>query len=223
MKSVKGMSLRSLALAFLIGTPGLSCLAQGMKHDNSPDMQAIHRMFANSDKIKRTVKQTPNGVITLTESSDPTVAAMIQEHVAAMHARLKKHQPIRAWDPLFAEIFKRADKIKLDVTNTKNGVRITESSDDPYTVKIIRADARAVSDFVKEGMAGMAKRHEVPGAAVHNTPKFLGKGDGVSTCPVTGEPVDKRMKAVINGRTVYFCCASCISVVKKNPDLYVRP
>ena len=110
-----------------------------------------------------------------------------------------------------------------DVTNTARGVRITESSDDPYTVKIIHTHAGAVSDFVKDGMGGMAKRHEIPGAVVQKTVKFLGKGNGVTTCPVTGEPVDKSMKATINGRTIYFCCASCIAVVTKNPNLYLTP
>jgi YHS domain-containing protein len=229
MTSVKAICLRSLVLAFLAGAPGLYAAAQdngtmqGMKHENSPDMQTIHRIFAETGKIKRTVKQTPNGVETLTESSDPKVAAMLQEHAQAMHSRLNKRQPIRAWDPLFAEIFKHADKIKLEVTNTKRGVRITETSGDPYTVKILHAHANAVSGFIKDGMAGMAKRHEAPGVVVtRSKSKFLGKGDGASTCPVTGEPVDKSMKAVINGRTIYFCCASCIAVVEKNPKLYLK-
>lgn len=52
--------------------------------------------------------------------------------------------------------------------------------------------------------------------------KFLGKGDGIKTCPVTGEEVSKDVKAVINGRTVYFCCEDCVETVKKNPDLYLK-
>jgi YHS domain-containing protein len=52
--------------------------------------------------------------------------------------------------------------------------------------------------------------------------KFLGKGDGVKTCPVTGEEISKDVKAEISGRTVYFCCEGCIDTVKKNPDLYLK-
>jgi YHS domain-containing protein len=52
--------------------------------------------------------------------------------------------------------------------------------------------------------------------------KFLGKGDGIETCPVTGEPVNKNVKAEINGRTVYACCEMCLETVKKNPDLYLK-
>jgi YHS domain-containing protein len=52
--------------------------------------------------------------------------------------------------------------------------------------------------------------------------QFLGKGDGIETCPVTGEPVSKEIKAEINGRTVYACCPDCLDTVKKDPDLYLK-
>jgi YHS domain-containing protein len=51
---------------------------------------------------------------------------------------------------------------------------------------------------------------------------FLGKGDGITTCPVTGEPISKDVKVEINGKTVYACCAGCIDQIKKNPDLYLK-
>ena len=51
---------------------------------------------------------------------------------------------------------------------------------------------------------------------------FLGKGDGMSTCPVTGEPVDKSLKGVVDGQTFYVCCEGCIDTVKKNPGAYLK-
>lgn len=53
--------------------------------------------------------------------------------------------------------------------------------------------------------------------------EFMGKGDGVETCPVTGEPItNKDVKAVMFGRTVYFCCAGCLEDAKKSPAMYVK-
>jgi YHS domain-containing protein len=52
--------------------------------------------------------------------------------------------------------------------------------------------------------------------------KFLGKGDGIETCPVMGMPVDKEVKAEINGRIVYACCPGCLDTIKENPDLYLK-
>jgi YHS domain-containing protein len=53
--------------------------------------------------------------------------------------------------------------------------------------------------------------------------KFLGKGDGFETCPVTGEAVNKNVKYEVNGRVFYVCCEGCADVVKKNPDLFLKP
>jgi quercetin dioxygenase-like cupin family protein len=50
-----------------------------------------------------------------------------------------------------------------------------------------------------------------------------GKGDGVTTCPVTGEPVNKEIKFGFFGRTIYFCCANCRDTVVKNPELFLKP
>jgi YHS domain-containing protein len=222
--------LTALLAAVTVGASGPALPAQGMPpghgmaHGNGPDMQTIHQLFAHSDQIRRSVRKLPDGVEAVTESSDPKVRAMLREHVHAMQARLHKRELIRAWDPLFAELFKHADQIKLEIADTEQGVKIRETSADAETVRLLHAHADAVSGFVKEGMSGMAKRHEVPGrqdAGTSAKPRFLGKGDGVRTCPVTGEPVDKKFKAVFEGRTVYFCCASCIPVVKKQPALYL--
>ncbi len=52
--------------------------------------------------------------------------------------------------------------------------------------------------------------------------KFLGKGDGVTTCPVTGEPVNKEFKGEVDGQTFYVCCPGCIETVTKNPAAYLK-
>jgi YHS domain-containing protein len=138
-----------------------------------------------------------------------------------MQKLLENKQPIRQWDPLFVELFNNADKIKMEITRTPKGVKVVETSSDAYVVKLMQAHAQGVSEFVQEGMPSMHKTHEVPGVTkVEKT--FLGRGDGVNTCPVTGAPVNKDFGAEINCRMVYFCCANCRDAVKKNPDLYLK-
>ena len=53
--------------------------------------------------------------------------------------------------------------------------------------------------------------------------KYIGKGDGLESCPVTGEPVNKNLKGEAMGRTFYVCCEGCMATVKKNPEAYLKP
>ncbi len=198
----------------------MGMMRQGEGH--MQDMQMIHALFADHQKISRTIKKIDKGVETITESDDPKVQAMIREHVAAMYKRLTEKQPIRMWDPLFAELFKHAEKIKVEMSNTAKGIKVIETSDDPWVVKLVQAHAEGVSEFVKEGMPSMHKEHPLPDAKTE-VKSFLGKGDGITTCPVTGEPVNQKVSAEINGKTVYFCCESCRDTVIKNPALYLKP
>jgi len=121
-------------------------------------------MLQSHDQIRRKVKNVKNGVETLTESDEPKIAAKIQEHVAPMAQRVEQKRPIRMRDPLFAEVFRHADKIHLKYKKTAKGVRVVETSEDPYVVQLIQAHGGVVSLFVKNGFDEAWKNHEVPGA-----------------------------------------------------------
>ena len=86
------------------------------------DMMGIHFLFAHRDEIRRTVVQIPGGVRTTTEADDPAVVTQLQEHVRAMYARLEEGRPINTHDPLFAALFKNADKI--DVADRTHRARV---------------------------------------------------------------------------------------------------
>lgn len=126
------------------------------------DRDVFHYLLANHEQIRREVKNTKKGVQTLTESDNPEVATKIQEHVAAMAQRVEQQRPIRMRDPLFAELFRHADKIHLEYKKTPKGVRVVETSDDPYVVALIQAHGSVVSLFVKHGFVEAQKSHEVP-------------------------------------------------------------
>lgn len=139
---------------------------QGAQHGqddrHAADREVFQFLLQNHDKIKRTVRELPSGVETLTESDIPEIAAKIKEHVDWMEHRIEEAQPIRMRDPLFAELFKHTDKIKMIHEDTPKGVRVREISSDPYVVKLIQAHANAVSGFVERGFAEAMKNHAVP-------------------------------------------------------------
>lgn len=131
------------------------------RHDE--DREVFQFLLTNHEKITRKVKELPDGVETLTESNDPEIADKIKEHVQWMEYRIKETNPIRMRDPLFRELFQHTDKIIMKHEDTENGVRVIETSDDPYVAKLIKAHAETVSAFVARGFAEAMKNHPVPG------------------------------------------------------------
>lgn len=135
-------------------------------HANDPshaaDRDMIHFLIDNREKIKRTVTKIDSGVDTLTESDDAEVAKQIKGHVASMKSRVAAAKPIHQRDPFFVEIFKNADKIEMAIEPTEKGVRVRETSKDPYVVKLIQAHADVIDKFLANGRPEMHKDHELP-------------------------------------------------------------
>ncbi len=125
----------------------------GMMGGSMEEMSAIHRLLADHEKIRRTVKDIPNGIETVTTSADADLAALIREHVRQMKSRLETGEPIRQGDPLFREIFANHEHIHMNVEDVPGGARVTETADEPRVVPLVRQHARrAVSEFVSQGM-----------------------------------------------------------------------
>ena len=126
----------------------------GMMDENMMrDMGPIHGLLTQHEKVHRTVEEIPGGVRTVTTSEDPQVTDLIRTHVREMKERIEKGQPIRQMDPLFREIFRHHEKIRLEIEDVPGGVRATETSGDLQVTLLIRQHAkRAVSEFVQGGM-----------------------------------------------------------------------
>jgi hypothetical protein len=133
-----------------------------MDADHQSDMAMFHFLLDHKDAIERTVNELPNGVETVTESNEPEIADAIREHVASMYRRLDDGRPIHRRDPLFAEIFAHADAIEMTMEDTERGLRVRETSSDPYVAELIKSHARVVSAFIANGRPEMRKNHPVP-------------------------------------------------------------
>jgi len=182
---MKKMKLLAVALPATLGLAGITAVAlahqptasdnqrgmcggggmemgPGARHGaegHGADMEGIHFLFAHRNEIRRAVVQIPGGVRTTTEADDPAVAAQLQEHVRAMYARLKDGRPINARDPLFAALFKNADKIDVKIEPTAHGLTVTETSKDADVTKLIRRHAEVVARFIANGMHEMMQSH----------------------------------------------------------------
>lgn len=146
------------------GPMGKGPMGKGQNADATfaADRDLLQGLLTHRADIRRDVRKTPNGVETLTESDKPEVAAAIQKHVASMEARVKNKNPIHARDPLFAELFRHADKIKFVYKPTAKGMHVIEASDDPYVARLIQAHADVVSLFLKNGFDEVKRNHDLP-------------------------------------------------------------
>ena len=128
------------------------------------DMTTLRAMFAARDKITRTVKNLPNGAETITESQDPEIASLIQEHVPAMEGRVEEDRrlPPMTFHPIFIELIKHADDFTFTYEETEHGVKVKYTSEDPYVVMLIQEHAKLVSRFVKNGMDEVHKPYTLP-------------------------------------------------------------
>lgn len=98
---------------------------------------------------------------------------------------------------------------------------LTDAKKNPamYVKKTHKEQLLAIKD-AKPSEHGHHGEHQDKAAGADA--KFLGKGDGIETCPVTGEAVDKKLKHEVNGQTFYVCCDGCADTVKKSPDAYLK-
>lgn len=137
---------------------------RGMMGDGAhgADMQLFHQLFEHRTEIDRTVLAREDGIETLTESKNPEVTRLLQAHVASMLARVKDGRPIHQRDPLFAELFRYADRIEARYEVTAGGVRVIETSKDAYVVKLLKAHAEVIGAFLTNGRSEMMKNHPVP-------------------------------------------------------------
>ena len=126
------------------------------------DMEVFHFLLDHRADIHRQIKEIPAGVETVTESDKPDITDKIQEHVVAMHKRVREGRGIHLRDPLFAELFRNYDKIKMTYEKTEKGVKVVETSEDPKVAKMIQSHAKVVSKFIENGHAEMRKNHPVP-------------------------------------------------------------
>ena len=138
---------------------GMGMPRMGLRGDGRTmaQLEAIHTLLADHDRITRTVTDLPNGIRTVTESDDPATAELIKKHVSDMAKRVADGDdpglPIES-DNLHA-IFRNSAKLHTSYEATAKGISLVQTSDDPATVAALQAHAQEVVDLVKGGMPAL--------------------------------------------------------------------
>jgi hypothetical protein len=138
----------------------------GLQGENAtPEESAeLAVMFRNFQTLKRTVTNLPDGIRTVTTSSDKKVMENLISHVSGMINRVEeKNDPkIFIQSPTLDIFFARGERIKSDIQVTDEGIVVVQTSDDPEIVSALQVHAAEVSAMAERGMQAvhemMAKR-----------------------------------------------------------------
>ncbi len=114
-------------------------------------------MFRKFDTITRTVENLPNGIRTVTRSSDPEVMDVLVSHAVGMIDRVeRKDDPeIFIQSPTLDVFFLHGDEIASQVEVTDEGLVVVQTSDNPELVEALQVHAAEVSDMADRGMAAV--------------------------------------------------------------------
>ncbi|MGJ8623374.1 MAG: hypothetical protein ACSHW1_11390 [Yoonia sp.] len=131
----------------------------GLRGENAtPEESAeLALMFRNFDTITREVENLPNGIRTVTRSSNPAVMDALVSHSVGMIDRVgaKDDPKIFIQSPTLDAFFLHGDKISSVVEVTDDGLVVVQTSDDPVLVEALQVHAAEVTDMADRGMAAV--------------------------------------------------------------------
>ncbi|NIY78935.1 hypothetical protein HCZ23_05580 [Celeribacter sp. HF31] len=117
-------------------------------------------MFRNFTTLSREVENLPNGIRTVTRSSDPEVMDALVSHVVGMSARVDEGRDpqIMIQSPTLDIFFDRTGAIETEIEVTDAGIVVVQTSDDPEIVTALNVHAAEVSDMAARGMVPVHER-----------------------------------------------------------------
>lgn len=140
--------------------------ANGGGHDmaNMPGLQGENAtaeesaelaiMFQRFQTMSREVENLPNGIRTVTRSTDPEVMDALVNHTVGMIDRVGQMNDPKIFiqSPTLDIFFARGDSILSEVDVTEDGVIVIQTSDDPDVVAALHTHAAEVTAMVEQGM-----------------------------------------------------------------------
>lgn len=179
MKSKSTLIAATVVLAGAIGAVGMYFAMSGgdydmaghhgngmMQHDevNMPGLQGENAseqesadlavMFNNFDTITRSVENLPNGIRTVTRSTDPAVMDALVNHSVGMIDRVGQldDPQILIQSPTLDIFFLQGEDIVSEVSVEDEGLVVIQTSDDPQMVEALHTHAAEVTAMAERGM-----------------------------------------------------------------------
>lgn len=133
----------------IVTMPGLRGL------NASPEESAeLAVMFRSFETITRDVVNLPDGIRTVTRSSDAAVMDALVSHVFGMIGRVETGDDPQIFiqSPTLDLFFLQGNTIVTEIAITEAGIEVVQTSDDPEMVTALQVHAKEVSDMADRGM-----------------------------------------------------------------------
>jgi hypothetical protein len=140
------------------------------------DLDLVHTMVHGHRSITRSVTNLADGIRTLTESSDPVVAAALMAHVGSMMQRLEGGREFNLFSSTIPVLFANRDRIVTRFEMTPRGASVVQTSTDPKVVAALQAHAGEVSELATEGPVAMQRNMQR--VAMTGAGRGMGSGRG---------------------------------------------
>lgn len=131
----------------------------GLRGENATEQESseLALLFREFQTITREVENLPNGIRTVTRSSDQAVMDVLVNHAVGMIDRVhaKDDPKIRIQSPTLETFFLHGDEILSDVSVEDEGLVVTQTSDNPKVVAAMQTHAAEVTAMVDRGMAAV--------------------------------------------------------------------
>ena len=128
----------------------------GLRGENASPEESVELavMFRGFESFTREVTNLPDGIRTVTRSSDPEVMAALVSHVTGMIGRVENLDDPKIFiqSPTLDIFFQRGDKISSEIEVTDEGIVVVQTSTDPEVVTALQVHAAEVSDMAARGM-----------------------------------------------------------------------
>jgi hypothetical protein len=114
-------------------------------------------LFRHFETLTREVENLPDGIRTVTRSSDEAVMEVLISHVAGMIGRVETGDDPQIFiqSPTLDIFFVRGDGIETEIDITDAGIVVVQTSADPDLVAALHLHAAEVSDMAERGMAAV--------------------------------------------------------------------
>jgi len=135
-----------------VNMPGLR--GENASAEESSDLAVL---FRNFESLSREVENLPNGIKTVTRSSNSKVMEVLVRHSVGMIGRVEQKDDPKIFiqSPTLNAFFLHGDQIHSEIEITDEGLVIVQTSNNPGMVKALQVHAAEVSAMVDRGMAAV--------------------------------------------------------------------